>query len=788
MKKGLLVILLLPSILFAFAQDLPVLQQQYKAANTYKDKVYALDALANYYTWTEGGYSEANAYGKQMINLAVESKSKELLALAYVLNGIRVVETFATTESEKEGRDYFAQAIQIARENKLPFYEAAAYIGLSGIQFQLVAADGDELLKWGKQALTLSTAIANDSLRVMSLIAIAIGQKVKKDNITAFHHFTDAIELAETINDTYLLAYCYRAFARFYDEIADYNNALVYFLKAIDILRKKKNLTHRDLNWLYWTQWNTTWAYLHNKELEQAKSSANKLIELSKEYNLPSTYRIAPVHQQLRLYIEKGKFEKAKDLISQYPDYEVFYKNHDFESNLYGLKASIYRNLGQPDSADYYYRLNLAAVDKSIPMWSPGQIRAYGNFLLERGKMTEAIQYLESAKTRSEQFKNLNNLVSTYQDLDKAYYRAGNIRKAYTYKSLYIQYKDSLAQLGKEKEIALLQVHQEQKKLEQERRQKQAIAEYRNRMRTFGLISGLAVLLIVAAILWQNNRQKQKVNIKLHQQKAKTEQTLNELKSTQVQLIQKEKMAFLGELTAGIAHEIRNPLNFVKNFSELSVEQMGELQSAISEGDKKEALTIAINIKNNLQRVLHHEERADSIVKSMLQHSRTTAIEKEPTDINALADEYLRLSYHGMRAKEKGFTALLETHYDTSIGKINIIPQDIGRVLLNLFNNAFYSTSEKKKLLNGTYEPAISISTKKVEGKVEICIKDNGIGIPQKIVHKIYQPFFTTKPAGDGTGLGLSLSYDIITKGYGGELKVNSKEGEYAEFIIQLPV
>ena len=246
-------------------------------------------------------------------------------------------------------------------------------------------------------------------------------------------------------------------------------------------------------------------------------------------------------------------------------------------------------------------------------------------------------------------------------------------------------------------------------------------------------------------------------------------------------------MASLGELTAGIAHEIQNPLNFVNNFSEVNKELIDEMQLEMDKGNMEDAKEISNDIKANEEKINQHGKRADAIVKGMLQQSQSSTGVKEPTDINKLADEYLRLAYHGLRAKDKSFNAILQTDYDDTISNINIIPQDIGRVLLNLYNNAFYAMNEKKKQQPEGYEPTISVSTKKVGDKVEIRVADSGNGIPQKIVDKIFQPFFTTKPTGQGTGLGLSLSYDII-KAHGGEIKVETKEGQGSTFTIQLPV
>ena len=258
-------------------------------------------------------------------------------------------------------------------------------------------------------------------------------------------------------------------------------------------------------------------------------------------------------------------------------------------------------------------------------------------------------------------------------------------------------------------------------------------------------------------------------------------------KIAQRQLIQSEKMASLGELTAGIAHEIQNPLNFVNNFSELNNELISELVEEADKGNLAEIKTIAEDIKENEQKINYHGKRADAIVKGMLQHSKTSTGVKEPTDINKLADEYLKLSYHGMRAKDKEFGAEIKTDFDNSVDKVNVVPQDIGRVFLNLFNNAFYAVNEKKETAEELYQPTVSLLTKKLNDKIEIRVQDNGNGIPQKIIDKIFQPFFTTKPTGQGTGLGLSLSYDII-KAHDGEIKVQSRESEGSLFTILLPV
>jgi len=273
-------------------------------------------------------------------------------------------------------------------------------------------------------------------------------------------------------------------------------------------------------------------------------------------------------------------------------------------------------------------------------------------------------------------------------------------------------------------------------------------------------------------------------------QKEELEKALAELKAAQVQLVHSEKMASLGELTAGIAHEIQNPLNFVNNFSELSLELAQELKEEIEKPDMDTGLVIdlARDLAQNQEKINYHGKRAANIVTAMLQHSRTSTGKKEPTDLNALADEYLRLAYHGLRAKDKNFNAKMVTDFDPAIGKVEVIPQDLGRVLLNLINNAFYAVTQRKNQTPDAYEPTVTVSSHLLKsGKIEIRIKDNGTGIPDSLKAKIFQPFFTTKPTGQGTGLGLSLAFDIVTKGHGGKMEVKTEEGKGTEFIIQLP-
>ena len=367
--------------------------------------------------------------------------------------------------------------------------------------------------------------------------------------------------------------------------------------------------------------------------------------------------------------------------------------------------------------------------------------------------------------------------------------KMGQGSTALSYYKQYKIYADSLVSIESERAAANYKAGYEFSKKELEFQRK----TLQQRWLIFSALAALFTLVVIVLIISKSRKRLsitykdlQHKNLIIEGQKIKAEETLSQLKAAQTQLIQSEKMASLGELTAGIAHEIQNPLNFVNNFSDVSKELLDEMNTELAIGNNQLAIEIANDIKGNLEKINHHGKRADSIVKGMLQHSRSSTGHMEPTNINKLADEYMRLAYQGLRAKDKTFNATLKTDFDASLGKVNIIPQDIGRVILNLLTNAFYVVNEKKKSDIEGYEPTVSISTKKLSDKIEIKVSDNGNGIQQNIVDKIFQPFFTTKPTGQGSGLGLSLSYDIV-KAHGGELKVETKEGEGSTFIITIP-
>ena len=485
--------------------------------------------------------------------------------------------------------------------------------------------------------------------------------------------------------------------------------------------------------------------YDENNEYDKADAYYNKSLKIGKTLKNDLTKHSILQYKAERLEKQKD-YTGAININKQLANYSQKSKTLTLEAYAYSQLGKNYTDLRMKDSA-YFYAFKSLAFSK------------------KHGLVLE--------------------LIYAYESLYKSHYVFGDYKKAYDYKVIHdsLFNKSNNYNTSQKVDRVRTQIDQEKKdnlaKIETIKKEAEA-----KRIRNFQFTI-IGFFMLLAGFLYWNNRQKQKAKLKI-------EKAYSDLKATQSQLIQSEKMASLGELTAGIAHEIQNPLNFVNNFSEVSVELIKEMVDEVDKGNTGEVKDIATDLVNNLEKINHHGKRADAIVKGMLQHSRSSSGQKEPTDINALADEYLRLAYHGLRAKDKTFNATLKTDYDEKIDKINLIPQDIGRVILNLITNAFYAVNEKALSAASAptavkYEPTVSVSTKKEGNKVLISVKDNGNGIPQKILDKIFQPFFTTKPTGQGTGLGLSLSYDI-TKAHGGELKVETKEGEGSTFNIQLPI
>lgn len=394
------------------------------------------------------------------------------------------------------------------------------------------------------------------------------------------------------------------------------------------------------------------------------------------------------------------------------------------------------------------------------------------------------------------------NLRAASDILAQAYAERGQYADAYRYRTLWVVYNDSIAgEKTQGRTSALRYGYELDKKQDQislltQSRQLQAQKAARQRQSIYGLLAGVLGLLLLAGLLIRNVVLKQRANRTLNEkneqiahQRDRLDKTLTQLKTTQSQLVQSEKMVALAALTAGVAHEIQNPLNFVNNFSELSLELMTELEEEQQRESPNEALTSSLidDLKQNLRKIHQHGGRASSIVKGMLEHGHAESGQRQAVDLNALCEEYLRLAYHGLQSRHRAFTVVRTLDLDPNLATLPLVPQEMGRVLLNLFTNAFYAVHQKALAGSGAYEPTILVRTRHVGGHVEISVRDNGLGIPAAAMDKIFDPFFTTKPPGEGTGLGLWLSYDIITNGYGGTLTANSEEGAFTEFVLTLP-
>jgi signal transduction histidine kinase len=550
----------------------------------------------------------------------------------------------------------------------------------------------------------------------------------------------------------------------------NYSKALEYELKAINAAEASGNPLNKAAPW---SQIGYIYSYMGN--YEKSIEYAQKILDINKL--LGSTYvqwqgamLMALVLSYQKRYVESNAYYKEIILLDT-----AAYSIEITQSNI----AENYLNVDSLDSALAYAFPSLVTAKKIHDDEGVAFIDAIiAQVYIKKSISDSAITYAKEGLTIAQRVGSLDFMSSNAKAMTKAYLLKKDYKNAYDYNVLAHNYSDSALNSDVKNKTASLEYNFN---LEKKQNQIQLLDQQKKSQQRFLMAVSvvLFLILITAIILLRSNRLKQKA-------KTKIEKAYSELEAMQAQLIQSEKMASLGELTAGIAHEIQNPLNFVNNFSEVNAELMQEMEFEFKSGNVTDAFALVETIKQNIDKVQAHGKRADAIVKSMLLHSMTSSGQKESVAINALADEYLRLSYQGLRAKDGLFEANITTDYDANIGMISVIPQDIGRVLVNLYNNAFYAVREKtKQSLNG-YEPNILVTTRRFNEMIEISVRDNGTGIPENIRQKIFQPFFTTKPTGQGTGLGLSLSYDII-KAHGGEIKVRNNDGEGAEFIIQLP-
>ncbi len=596
---------------------------------------------------------------------------------------------------------------------------------------------------------------------------------------SSFYYANQSVNNAFLINDKKYLVLAYARIGFYYFNRSQYNAGLNISLKGLQLAEQYK-ITDFNATLYY------NISFIYNNLNDSALSMQNAFKGLEFISDNKDLFFDIPLHLFQLInnnYSDGGNFDSALLFLHKMDSVVTSSKERAAKDISYYCWSEFYLDKMDYHGADSVTALGIASCKQN------------GDFLIKTFYTYQAISYFNQRRyketiTAAKSVLEVNGIyiageATALEYIQASYNKLGNIDSAY----FYLKAADSVRNVVQNQ--SNIQETQQQV-FSAELSKKEADANIvlekeksRSKLITYIFLTALIFFLLFGFIQWRNNLQKKKANVLLMSEKEKVETTLSELKSTQAQLIQSEKMASLGELTAGIAHEIQNPLNFVNNFSEVNKEMITELKEEIDKGNYDEAKIIANDIEVNEEKINHHGKRADSIVKGMLQHTRSSSGKKELTDINKLADEYLKFAYHGLRAKDKSFNAALMTNYDESVGNINFVSEDISRVLLNIYNNAFYAVNEKAKQQIANYEPAITVTTKKINDKVEISIRDNGNGIPQKVVDKIFQPFYTTKPTGQGTGLGLSLSYDII-KAHGGQIKVNTKEGDFTEFLITI--
>lgn len=686
--------------------------------------------------------------------------------------------------------DSLEAALNLVGENGFVLEQASIYSGMGSIYDR--KGQNDKALQYFHQALELYQKSGDTTNYLDQLINIGLVLRMSGNYGESLEYLMESLKIGRQLNDSGAIVESLLAMGFVYAFVEQWDDALRCQREALAIYQQANNpwgiaRIHNDMGVTYNLAGEQDSALVHHEAALEIRLKSND------SYNTFASYAYIG-----DIFADKGNISKAIE----------YYENAIPYGNEAGYKITLvdaHLRLGKyclllPDEEKSLANFNIA-LQLSREIGDPtGQSRAamgLAKIRLARNEVGGAITMLKSAEKTAPE-SNLQYRKELYKEISETYYKLGDYKNAYLNSKIYSAVKDSVSaaeNLEKITRLTNILEFENEMALKKESNEKMMALKQaevnRERFTRNIFLAGMLLAVVLVVITFIRFIEKKKLSRKLNE-------TLSNLRATQAQLIHAEKMASLGELTAGIAHEIQNPLNFVNNFAEVSSEMIDEMNQELAVGNKQSAVDLSKEIKQNLEKINHHGRRADAIVKGMLQHSRASTGQKELTDINSLADEYLRLSYHGLRAKDKSFNASFKTDFDSNLPKVNVITQDIGRVLLNLINNAFYACAEQGRGENPTgleYKPTITVSTKSQGDQFRISVKDNGGGIPEEIKDKIFQPFFTTKPTGQGTGLGLSMCYDIITKGHGGDLKVESppaceagKAGEGAEFIILLPI
>ena len=632
-----------------------------------------------------------------------------------------------------------------------------------------------ELRKMGDSILKVYELKNDFDERSDILLSFTNFSGLEADPIYCLEFAAKIYKISQKNNDRNAEATAWTYYGQGYRLMGNYTKALECHYKAIAIATKFGNKSQ------------IAFSYNQLGHIYKDREENDKAIEIYRialffsEEGRGKIVKAAPLMNLGSVYLNEGKLDSS-----------IYYSNRALEvlhltsenqnifiPSIFGDLGGAYSRMNKKKEAEKYFQRAFAIVTKSdyknIKL-KQGVFFSIADHFRRNQQLDSCLYYAKMANTAVENTV-FSYLMAKPAKMLSEIYDGKNADSTVKYLKIYLKTNEVINSTRVTQQLQVMAFDEEQRKLELEQTRKEAQA----RLKIYFLIAGLLLVSVFGVLMLRNNKQKQKINAKL-------ENTLANLQATQKQLVQSEKMASLGELTAGIAHEIQNPLNFVNNFAEVNAELIDELETEANKGNLEEVKLLAKDIKENETKINHHGKRADAIVKNMLQHSRKTSGQKELTDINALCDEYLRLSYHGLRAKDKSFNADFKSKFDTTLAPINVVPQDIGRVILNLINNAFYAVNVRQKMeQDSDYKPLVTLTTSKQGDQVVIEVADNGTGMPDKVKEKIFQPFFTTKPTGEGTGLGLSLSYDIV-KAHGGEIKVEATEGEGTEFVILLPI
>ncbi|MBN2173871.1 MAG: tetratricopeptide repeat protein [Bacteroidales bacterium] len=784
LKESIISITLLAGI-FLFVGLLAAAQNDVQISDT--SRIYQLNDQAYQYYYYSNLDSckffalQALQWSDKLLGLETVKNNEALLKRCKNLKAISLTNFARGIENKNitAARDTLTKALELVKETGNKREEAAIYTAF-GTMYDF-NGQSELAIQNHTKALELIREYGSRSEYAMKLTDLAVALRSNGSYGDALDKLMESLKISRELEDTSTIIETLLAMGFVYAFVEQWDDALSSQQEALKIFRLMND--------------SSGIARIYN-DMGVTNMTSGNLDEALRLHRAALTIRL----NSTEYYGTFASFVYIGQILEDFSDYEGAVEN--YKSGLQfaiksGYKISIvdgHLSLGGaymklPDHEKALHQFEAAIKLSKEINDATGEARAcmqIAKIYIGRNDHITALNWLNQAGEVAPK-SNLKFLEEIYQSLAESYFKIGDPENAYKYILKYSDAKDSVITAENLEKITHLtnKLEFENKMaLQKESNEKMMAIQQgqinRERLTRNIFLLGMLLAVVLGIIVLVRFREKQKLNRRLNE-------TLANLRATQTQLVHAEKMASLGELTAGIAHEIQNPLNFVNNFSEVSVDLINELREEMAKGDQQEVDAISGDLQQNLEKIKEHGKRASSIVKGMLEHSRSGSNEKVPTDLNTLADEYLRLAYHGLRAKDKSFQSAFRMQADETLPNVNVVPQEIGRVMLNLINNAFYAVSEKTKAGINGYNPEVIVLTRRLNNTIEIRVTDNGSGIPDSVKDKIFQPFFTTKPTGQGTGLGLSMSYDIITKGHGGKLKLESEEGIGTVFIIELP-